>query len=217
MAPSRNEVEIKLRFDSARDAIKKLEQLGAVPVEPRAFEDNQVYDLASGELRRTSRLLRLRRKGTVFTVTFKSKVDHESRHKVYLEHETKVEDAEQMHLLLTSLGYTPWYRYQKYRTVYRLDDAKDRALLVDWIASSGDEPVRNALLHWLARVARDDETPTLETVLPPKSSPWIDLQLVGWRVRPTRGFLIARWFNRRQDNWWLHRNWYYTLGDLDPV
>ena len=124
MAPSRNEVEIKLRFDSAQDAIKKLEQLGAVPVEPRAFEDNRVYDLASGELRRTSRLLRLRRKGTVFTVTFKSKVEHESRHKVYLEHETKVEDAEQMHLLLTSLGYTPWYRYQKYRTVYRLDDVE---------------------------------------------------------------------------------------------
>jgi len=124
MAPSRTEVEVKLRFDSARDAVQLLESSGADLVAPRAFEDNHVYDLASGELRNTSRLLRLRRKGTVFTLTFKSKVAGESRHKVYLEHETKIEDGEQMHLLLTALGYTPWYRYQKYRTVYRLDDVE---------------------------------------------------------------------------------------------
>jgi adenylate cyclase class 2 len=124
MAPSRIEVEVKLRFDSARDAVQKLEQSGANLVAPRAFEDNRVYDLPSGELRNTSRLLRLRRKGTTFTLTFKSKVEGETRHKVYIEHETEVEDGEQMHLLLTGLGYAPWYRYQKYRTVYLLDDVE---------------------------------------------------------------------------------------------
>jgi adenylate cyclase class 2 len=124
MAPSRNEVEVKLRFDSARDAVRTLEQSGADLVAPRAFEDNRVYDLPSGELRNTSRLLRLRRKGSVFTLTFKAKVEGESRHKVYTEHETRVEDGEQAHLLLTALGYAPWYRYQKYRTVYLLDDVE---------------------------------------------------------------------------------------------
>jgi len=124
MEASRNEVEIKLRFDSPRTAIREIENLGAVLVERREFEDNAVYDLPSGALRRASQLLRLRTKGSASILTFKSKVPGESRHKVYLEHETGVDDAEQTHLLLTGLGYSRGYRYQKYRTVYCLDDVE---------------------------------------------------------------------------------------------
>lgn len=121
MEPSRNEVEIKLRVVSANDAIGRIEKLGAVVHRPREFEDNLVYDLPSRALRDAKQLLRLRRKGPETTLTFKSKAPGEHRHKVYAEHETRVEDGDALHRILTALGYSPWYRYQKYRSIYRLE------------------------------------------------------------------------------------------------
>jgi adenylate cyclase class 2 len=121
MEPSRNEVEIKLRFVSAHDAVGRIEELGAVLHRPREFEDNLVYDLPSRALRNAEQLLRLRRKGPATTLTFKSKAPGEHRHKVYLEHETRVEDGDELHRILTALGYSPWYRYQKFRSIYRLE------------------------------------------------------------------------------------------------
>jgi adenylate cyclase class 2 len=122
MEPSRNEVEIKLRVASARDAVGRIEKLGAVLHRPRELEDNHVYDLPSRVLRNAKQLLRLRRKGTAVTLTFKSKAPGEHRHKVYVEHETPVENGDEMHRILTALGYSPWYRYQKYRSLYRLEE-----------------------------------------------------------------------------------------------
>jgi len=121
MKPSRNEVEIKLRVASARDAVDRIEKLGAVLHRQREFEDNLVYDLPSRVLRNAKQLLRLRREGSAVTLTFKSKAPGEHRHKVYVEHETRVEDGDELHRILTALGYSPWYRYQKYRSIYRLE------------------------------------------------------------------------------------------------
>ena len=122
MKPSRNEVEIKLRVASARDAVDRIEKLGAVLHRPREFEDNLVYDLPSRVLRNAKQLLRLRREGSAVTLTFKSKAPGKHRHKVYVEHETRVEDGDELHRILTALGYSPWYRYQKYRSIYRLEE-----------------------------------------------------------------------------------------------
>jgi len=122
MEPSRNEVEIKLRVASARDAVDRIEKLGAVLHHPREFEDNLVYDLPSRMLRKSKQLLRLRRKGPAVTLTFKSKAPGEHRHKVYVEHETRVEDGDELRCILDALGYSPWYRYQKYRSIYRLEE-----------------------------------------------------------------------------------------------
>jgi adenylate cyclase class 2 len=54
-------------------------------------------------------------------LTFKSKAPGEHRHKVYVEHETRVHDGDAMQRILRALGYSPWYRYQKYRSTYRVD------------------------------------------------------------------------------------------------
>jgi len=120
MDPSRTEVEIKLAFPSPENAIHEIEALGASPVRDRELEDNRVYDLPDGTLLESRRLLRLRRSGDRAIVTFKSRVPGEQRHKVRIEHETPVADAEQFDLILRGLGYAAVYRYQKYRSVYRL-------------------------------------------------------------------------------------------------
>jgi adenylate cyclase class 2 len=121
MGPSRTEVEVKLGFPSPEEALRRVEALPAALAEPRRFEDNRVYDLPTGDLRSTGRLLRLRLRGARATLTFKSRVPGDSRHKVQLEHETAVSDMEETDLILRALGFSPWYRYQKYRTVYRFD------------------------------------------------------------------------------------------------
>jgi len=120
MGPSRKEVEIKLPFGSSEEAIRRLQQLGAVLTHPREFEDNLVYDLPSGELRASGRILRLRRAGQEAKVTFKSKVFRETRHKVRLEHETSVGSAHETEQIFQGLGLGVTYRYQKYRSVYEL-------------------------------------------------------------------------------------------------
>jgi adenylate cyclase class 2 len=121
MEPSRKEIEIKLRFPSAIEAIRRIESLGAAPAGRREFEDNRVYDLPSGALRARDQLLRLRLRGSAATLTFKSRLAGDGVHKVCEEHETGVSSFEDADRILTALGFASWYRYQKYRTLYRLD------------------------------------------------------------------------------------------------
>ncbi len=123
MDPSNREVEIKLRFESPERARALLGRLGARERRPRAFEDNAVYDDGAKTLKRSGRLLRLRRAGDSTLLTYKERPDDAtgSRHKVRDEIETPVRDFAAMHEILTRLGYRTVYRYQKYRASYELD------------------------------------------------------------------------------------------------
>lgn len=115
-----HEVEVKLPFPSAADARDALRRLGAREVQARLFEDNVVLDRAESPLAPTGRLLRLRRYGDVATLTFKAPVPGTHRHKVREEHETQVADFDATLRILEHLGFTPCYRYQKYRTLLEL-------------------------------------------------------------------------------------------------
>jgi len=128
MSRSSREVEIKLGFDSAEQARAALDTLAPICVAERAFEDNIVYDRKADPLKGSGRLLRLRRVSGRAIVTFKEPVPGEHRHKVRGEAETRVEDAEAFERILAGLGFHPFYRYQKYRTHFRLDDLE---LLLD--------------------------------------------------------------------------------------
>lgn len=119
MSASR-ETEVKLPFASAVAAREALARAGAVVEIPRSFEDNRIYDRADGSLERDGVVLRLRRNDAGATLTFKGPVEGEHRHKVRVEHETSVGDAQAAQRLLEDLGYRVAWRYQKYRTTYRL-------------------------------------------------------------------------------------------------
>jgi adenylate cyclase, class 2 len=120
MAKSSRENEIKLAFPSPASATHALIQAGASPLRERVFEDNVAFDRPGRPLTQAGQLLRLRRSGDVSILTFKSKVEGEHRHKVMLEHETVVADHAAMLRILAGLGYVPVYRYQKYRSSFRL-------------------------------------------------------------------------------------------------
>jgi adenylate cyclase class 2 len=119
MSGSNREIEVKLRFGTADEARERLSVLAPVERTPRTFEDNVLYEDPRRSLKPTGRLLRLRRWGDRYVLTFKRKIAGEYRHKVREEIETDVADADALDRLLRGLEFEPVYRYQKYRTLYR--------------------------------------------------------------------------------------------------
>jgi len=121
MNRSRREVEVKLRCDSPAEARRRIEALGARLVHDRRFEDNVLFDRAADPLKPARKLLRLRREGDRALLTFKAPVRGERAHKVRIEEETAVEDAGATERILAGLGFSPHYRYQKYRTLFEAE------------------------------------------------------------------------------------------------
>lgn len=122
MSDSQREVEVKLAFSSAEEALARITALGAVEETPRIFEDNVVFERDDDSLRERGQTLRLRRTGDRSIVTLKSRVQGEFRHKVRQEDESEVADADAMERVFLGLGFHHGWRYQKYRTLFRLDE-----------------------------------------------------------------------------------------------
>ncbi len=111
---SHKEVEIKFRIRNTRDISRLLKAAEFRLMTPRTHEMNTLYDLKGLPLRKRGELLRLRKYGTEWVLTHKSK-GKTGRHKVRVETETRVDDGEKMEAILTALGYLPVFRYEKFR------------------------------------------------------------------------------------------------------
>jgi adenylate cyclase class 2 len=109
-----NEVEIKFRVDDLQALQQALPKAGFRLKTSRTHEMNTLYDVAGQKLRRRGELLRLRKYGSNWVLTHKAK-GKIGRHKTRAEIETRVDDGEQMHEILTALGFTPTFRYEKFR------------------------------------------------------------------------------------------------------
>jgi len=112
------EVEVKLRVEDPRDAAALLSADGFRVIHPRAFEANVLFDTPERSLRAERRLLRVREFGGVATFTYKG-TPETGRHKSREELETEVADAETLRVMLGRLGYLPFFRYEKYRTIFQ--------------------------------------------------------------------------------------------------
>jgi adenylate cyclase class 2 len=108
------EIEIKFRVTSLRTLARKLRASGFQLVTPRTHEMNTLYDLPGGELRARKQLLRLRKYGSTWTLTHKSGAKR-ARHSSRVELETIVADGKKMDAVLRGLGYSPSFRYEKFR------------------------------------------------------------------------------------------------------
>jgi adenylate cyclase, class 2 len=111
---SNQEIEIKFRVDNERALTRKLRDAGFRLDTKRTHEMNTLYDLRGEVLRNRKELLRLRQYGSAWTLTHKSKgkiATHSSREEL----ETSVDDGKKMDLILRALGYSPSFRYEKYR------------------------------------------------------------------------------------------------------
>jgi len=108
------EIEIKFRVTNPRELSRKLRGAGFRLKTSRTHEMNTLYDLPGQILRNRKELLRLRKYGKSWKLTHKSggKI---RRHSSRTELETGVTDGEKMDLILRALGYSPSFRYEKFR------------------------------------------------------------------------------------------------------
>jgi adenylate cyclase, class 2 len=120
-------------------------RLKAKLIAPRVHEMNTLYDTPDGKLARQGQMLRLRVErrarrtdraekkskgaGVPALLTFKGpglpgkggpKRASAGRYKIREEHELRIGDHEEMPRILEALGLRPWFRYEKFRTTYRL-------------------------------------------------------------------------------------------------
>jgi adenylate cyclase class 2 len=111
------EVEIKFRIDDINALTTRLQEAGFRLITARTHEMNTLYDQPGGKLRRRGALLRLREYGPKWTVTYKDKSGPQTgRHKSRREIETQVENGEATGRIVEAIGFSPSFRYEKYRS-----------------------------------------------------------------------------------------------------
>ncbi len=133
------EIEIKLRITSIPAILRKIKKLRAIP-QPCLREQNILYDTPQSHLRRRTMLLRLRietpapqnaptasREERVILTSkappLRQRNDEPSPYKIRAEREQAVSQSSRQYAkALTSLGYRPAFRYDKFRTTFRLPD-----------------------------------------------------------------------------------------------
>jgi adenylate cyclase, class 2 len=118
------EIEIKFCVPDLRALARKLRATGFRLATRRTHEMNTLYDLPGEVLRKRKQLLRLRKYGSVWTLTHKSgtvRAKHSSR----VELETQVAEGNHMDAILRALGYSPSFRYEKFRAEWVDKKRKD--------------------------------------------------------------------------------------------
>ena len=115
------EREIKLRFDSAEAARAAVLRAGATRVHSRRLQEDCLLDTSDEGLRSRRCVLRVRIESGKSLLTFKGPVQP-SVMKLREELETVVGDGPLLLQLLEELGFRIWFRYQKYREEFALDD-----------------------------------------------------------------------------------------------
>jgi adenylate cyclase class 2 len=115
------EREIKLSFATPEAARAAVLAAGARPFRERRLQDDYLLDTPDETLRSRRSALRVRMESGRSLLTFKGPVQP-STMKLRQELETAVEDGRLMIRLLEELGFRVWFRYQKYREEFVLDD-----------------------------------------------------------------------------------------------
>ncbi len=119
------EIELKFPVASIAGLVEQLAGLGFHLETPRTLEQNTLFDTPERELKLRGEILRLRHYGVRQVVTHKRHPDQEdaraateSPYKVRIETEADVSDAHALAEIFMRLGYTPAFRYEKFRTEY---------------------------------------------------------------------------------------------------
>jgi adenylate cyclase, class 2 len=119
MSENRQEVEIKFKIDDVRAFMSRLPSSGFSLVTERTHELNTLYDLPGFPLRRRGAILRIRRYGPKWTVTYKDKkgsAPSSTGHKSRREMETQVQDGHALAQILEATGFKVAFAYEKFRS-----------------------------------------------------------------------------------------------------
>src|SRR5215210_6772115 len=147
------EREIKLRFESADEARAAIVAAGATPLLGRRLQEDALLDSPSEELRQRRCVLRVRMEGGKSRLTFKGPVQPGPM-KLREELETVVGDGEMLLRVLEELGFQVWFRYEKYREEFTLEDvivAIDETPLGVFVEIEGTEPGIDAMAAALGK------------------------------------------------------------------
>jgi adenylate cyclase, class 2 len=123
-----NEIEIKLPIVDTDLAVEKVLKLDAKVVDGRHLEDDLLFDVPERMLSKQRKLLRLRiarmdhppHKVLKSVLTFKGTPEITDGLKNREEIECEIQGAENLREILARAGFEITFRYQKYRTIYRL-------------------------------------------------------------------------------------------------
>ena len=115
------EREIKLRFDSADIARNAVIAAGAEPIRSRRLQEDCLLDTTDETLRLRRCVLRVRMESGKSLLTFKGPAQP-SDMRLRDELETIVADGPLLLRILEELGFRVWFRYQKFREEFVLDD-----------------------------------------------------------------------------------------------
>jgi adenylate cyclase, class 2 len=121
MSETSLEREIKLRFASAQEARTAVLAAGCTPLHGRRLQGDALLDTDDEQLRRRRCVLRVRVENGKSRLTFKGPVQP-STMKLREEHETLVGDGEVLLTIFEELGLHVWFRYEKYREEFSLED-----------------------------------------------------------------------------------------------
>jgi adenylate cyclase, class 2 len=110
-----NEVEVKFEVKNLKDFRNQLRKAGFREITPRTHEMNTLYDGALHPLKRRGEILRIRKYGSDWKLTHKSK-GKAGRHKTRKETETAVADGNKLEQVFIALGLKPAFRYEKFRS-----------------------------------------------------------------------------------------------------
>ncbi|MGH9785544.1 MAG: class IV adenylate cyclase [Terriglobia bacterium] len=113
------ETEVKIRVTDIPATRKQLRSLGFRPIHRRSLEDNLLLDTPDRTLRQVRSILRLRRYGSRWLLTYKGTPDPDQNYKSRVELETEIKKPGAIRSILEILGFRPVFRYQKYRVQYR--------------------------------------------------------------------------------------------------
>ena len=127
--------EIELKFCVAD--LPEFQQIavsaGFVMQTPRTLERNALFDTPDRRLLGGRQVLRMRQYGRDWVVTHKrppADNDDSAPYKERLETETRGDDGEAMGALFVELGYSPIFRYEKFRTEF-FDSEGEGNLVLD--------------------------------------------------------------------------------------
>jgi adenylate cyclase class 2 len=127
MRKGKQEIELKIKLKNPKKMRSKLRSLGAKRRDK--FQEIDVYfDTPTDDLLKGDRVLRLRRHGSISTVTYKDKREKNRRLHKRVEIEVQIKNFEEMVLVLQGLGLKKRDTIEKIREVY---EYKEVEILID--------------------------------------------------------------------------------------
>jgi adenylate cyclase, class 2 len=115
------EREVKLRFATPDDARAAIIAAGATPFRARRLQEDSLLDTPDGRLRGKRSTLRIRMECGKSFITFKGAAQPAAV-KTREELETVGGDGPLLIRIFEELGFEVWFRYEKYREEFTLED-----------------------------------------------------------------------------------------------